>query len=177
MALITMHVYLKMVVCLSFSFAVSFPSCNVTASSTWYLSYSPTARKQYSLLFSKHNLLVFSLCIFLCCGYITASAVIFLQPGIIAWNVPKQIFIRLQTYLCYWDQVLFVCILSDIILPHLPFGIKKYSGKTILLPSAPRKNFFIKHKANGWWLFDIKRVQLTGRKSHGSLSFAVYLCM
>lgn len=127
-------------VCPSSSFAVwwGFFPFNVATSSTWHLSYSPAACKHYSLLFSKHNQLVFCLCIFLCCGYMAASAAIFLQPGIIAWNVSKQIFIQLQTYLCYWNQVLFVCILSDIILPDLPFG-RKYSGKPILLPSARRK--------------------------------------
>lgn len=68
-----------------------------------------------------------------------------LQPGIIAWNAPQKIFNLFQTYLCDLDQVLFVCILSDIFQ-----GKKKYSGKSILLPSVQEKNIYeTQGKANG----------------------------
>lgn len=65
-----------------------------------------------------------------------------LQPGIIAWNAPQKIFNLFQTYLCDLDQVLFVCILSDI-----------FQGKKINIQEnqfsflQSKKKIFMKHKA------------------------------
>lgn len=72
-----------------------------------------------------------------------------LQPGVIMWNIPKEIFIQLQTYLCYWNQVLFVCILSDVILPDLSFGKEEKFREPNSPPPFPtprRKKIFIKPK-------------------------------
>lgn len=71
-----------------------------------------------------------------------------LQPGIIAWNVPKQIFILFQTYLCYLNQILFVCILSDIFVPDLTSVRKKRNiqeNQFSFLQS--KKKIFMKHEA------------------------------
>lgn len=77
-----------------------------------------------------------------------SSAMICLQPGIIAWNVPRQIFILFQTYLCYLSQVLFVCTLSDIFLLDLNSVRKEEIFRKTNSPSfSPRKKFFMKHKA------------------------------
>lgn len=67
------------------------------------------------------------------------------------WNVPKEIFIQLQTYLCYWNQVVFVCILSDVILPDLPFGKEeKIREPNSLLPPPRRKSLYkTQNKTNG----------------------------
>lgn len=69
------------------------------------------------------------------------------------WNIPKEIFIQFQTYLCYWNQVLFVCILSDVILPDLSFG-KEEKFREPNSPSLPhpkkKKNLYkTQNKANG----------------------------